>query len=302
MKRKFQAVLGVLALLGALTACSIVDTASDQVALRYNGGIGANRTFTSCVDSSQNQWNAPGDTYYYYPKGQRSYSFSTDEKSDFGPLKASSSDSVEMTVQGIIALTLDTSCKVVTDPGPNGKKWEGGLLQKFHEQLANNENAAPTDDGQPMNEGWKVLLNKYIKQALENAVKTETAKYGWEALYNNTNNVQAQWSAAVIGQVAPLIKTIMGADYFHLDGIIMQRPDIPDGLKGPLTDKQAATVNAQAVEVAKNAANSFPGGIQAYQNYLQQQSINKAMENGKIQVVPVPQGSGINIQIPSPAK
>jgi opacity protein-like surface antigen len=297
MKRILVAAVAAVILGATVTACSTVDTASDQVALHYNGGLGASQYFKDCVDSSQNQWNSPGDTYYYYPKGQRTYSFSTDNKSDFGPLKASSSDSVEMTIQGIVALTLDTSCKAITDS--TGHKWDGGLLQRFHEQLANNEQAAPTDSGQPMQSGWSDLLNKYIKQALESAVKTETSKYKWEDLYNNTNNVQALWSDAVIKQVAPTIKTIMGDNYFHLDGIIMQRPDIPDGLKGPLTDKQAASVNAQAVEVAKNAANSFPGGIAAYQSYLQQQAVNKAIQDGKVQVIPVPQGSGINIQLPS---
>jgi hypothetical protein len=305
MRRKLALVLAIPLAVITLAACSIVDTAPDQVALRYNGGIGSSQSFTSCVDSSTNQWNSPGDSYKYYPKGQRSYSFSMDPKSDFGPLTASSSDSQEITVQGIIGLTLNTTCAPITDPSPDGgktpgKTWPGGLLQKFHEVLANNEGAAPSDSGQPMNPGWSTLLNKYVKQALENAVKTETNKYGWEALYNNTNNVQQAWSDAVIKQVAPNIKTIMGDNYFQLNGIILQRPDIPEGLKGPLTDKQAAVINSQAVEIAKQAANSFPGGIVAYQQYLSQQAINKAIQDGKVQVIPIPQGSGVNVQIPAP--
>lgn len=67
-------------------------------------------------------------------------------------------------------------------------------------------------------------------------------------------------------------------------------------LQNGLTDKEAASLAAQAAEVDKQAAAQFPGGVAGYQAYRQQQAINEAIKSGKVQILPVPQGTSVIVQ------
>jgi hypothetical protein len=90
-----------------------------------------------------------------------------------------------------------------------------------------------------------------------------------------------------------------GVDLITINSVLLQKPGIQPDLMQGLTDKQAAELRSQAAEVDKGAAANFPGGIPGYQAYQQQQAINEAIKSGKVQVIPVPQGSPV---IVSPTK
>lgn len=290
--------LAVLVLAGAaltMAGCSSVDTAPDQVALHYaGGGVADERRFETCVGSSElHNFDGVGETYAYYPTGQRAFKFSTDEGADAGPLTASTRDQQELVVRGVITFTLNTSCKPFTDA--DGRRWPGGKLQKFHELIGRKFSAAADGPDVEPPAGWDKLLGVYIKDIADRAIDNEALRYGWEQLYNDAAK-KAQWEKDVIAAIPDLVKRQAGEDYFTINSIVLQKPDIADVLKGQLAAKQAAVLRGQASEVDKATAKNWPGGISAYLDYQRQLAVNKAIEEGKVKVLPIPQGSAVIVQ------
>jgi hypothetical protein len=274
-----------------LSACSIANTTASEVALQYGAGPLDSRTFVQCVPSGSREINDVNDDHFYYPSGQRDFTFNADQGSDSAPLTSTTSDAQEISVSGTVKFTLNTDCSEFTDP--SGKKWPGGRLQMFHELIAAKFDAAPTDGGEQMGDGWKTLLRNYVGAALDRATDNEALKYGWQALYTDTAK-KAQWEKDVLDQLPAILKTLtQGVDLISVNSVLLQKPGIQSSLVAGLTDKQAATLRNEAAEVDKQAAVNFPGGLAGYQAYQQQQAINQAIKDGKVQVIPIPQGSPV---------
>lgn len=281
----------VAAALLVLAGCSIGNTAPDQVALHYRAGPFDSRTFVDCTSPGTRNVDDVNDDHFYYPAGQRDYTFSPDSGADSAPLTSTTQDSQEIQVTGTVKFSLNTDCTPFTDH--DGKQWPGGRLQMFHELIANKYSAAPTDDGTPMTAGWTTLLRNYVGAAVDRASDNEALKYGWQALYTNTAT-KAGWERDVLAQVPTVLKGLTGGeDLFTISGIVLQKPGIAPALQAGLTDRQAAELRSQAADVDKQAAASFPNGIAGYQAYQQQQAVNEAIKSGRVQVLPVPQGSGV---------
>lgn len=275
----------------ALAGCSIANTTASEVALQYGAGPFDSRVFVKCVPSGSRQVNDVNDDHYYYPAGQRDFTFADGEGVDSAPLTSTTQDSQEIRVAGTVKFTLNTDCGEFTDP--SGKKWPGGKLQFFHELIAAKYDAAPADGGEPMKGGWAALLRNYVGAALDRATDNEALKYGWQQLYTDTAK-KAQWEKDVLDQLPTILKSLtQGVDLITVNSVLLQKPGIQGSLVQGLTDKQAAELRNQAAEVDKQAAANFPGGIAGYQAYQQQQAINQAIKDGKVKVLPVPQGSSL---------
>jgi SPFH domain / Band 7 family len=286
--RRF-AVLPAVAVVAA--ACSIGNTTASEVALQYGGGPFDSRTFVACVPSGTRSIDDVNDDHYYYPSGQRDFTFSADQGADAPQLTSATKDPTEITVSGTVKFTLNTNCDKFTDP--SGKEWPGGKLQMFHELIASKYDAAPDDGGEPMKDGWKGLLRNYIGAAIDRAVDNEALKYGYLDLYTNVDR-KAAWERDVLAQIPAILKSLtQGVDLIEINAVLLQKPSVAGQIVGGFAEKQAAELRAQAVEIDKQAASQFPGGIAAYQAYQQQQAINQAIKDGKVQVLPVPQGSSI---------
>ena len=277
-----------------LTGCSIANTTASEVALQYGAGPFDSRTFVKCVPSGERQVNDINDDHYYYPAGQRDFTFGPGDGMDSAPLTSTTSDAQEISVSGTGKFTLNTSCDKFTDPSV--KEWPGGRLQMFHELIASKLDAAPTDGGEQMKDGWKVLLRNYVGAALDRATDNEALKFGWQQLYTDTTS-KAKWEKDVLDQLPAILKTLtQGVDLITINSVLLQKPGIQPSLVSGLTDKQAATLRNEAAEVDKQAAVNFPGGLVGYQAYQQQQAINQAIKDGKVQVIPIPQGSPVIVQ------
>lgn len=279
----------VVALLAA--GCSIGNTTSSEVALQYGAGPFDSRVFVKCVPAGTRSVDDVNDDHYYYPSGQRDFTFAPGEGVDSVPLTSTTSDGQEITVSGTVKFTLNTSCEPFSDS--TGRGWPGGRLQMFHELIASKYSAAPTDGGEPMAGGWTNLLRNYLLAAVDRATDNEALKYGWQQLYQDTTK-KAQWEGDVLAQLPQILKTLtQGEDMIKIDAVLLQKPTIAPKLAEGMTDKQAAELRSQAADVDKDAAAQFPGGVAGYQAYQQQQAINEAIKSGKVQVLPVPQGSSI---------
>lgn len=291
------AALAVLALAG-LTACSSVNTDSGQAALHYNGGEYSSKKFDACVPPSTRRNNQGwSELFFYYPQGRRDFTFSADSGADSGPLTASTKDQQELTVRGTISFTLNTSCATFTDAA--GKEWKGGKFQKFHETIGSKNwgghRAYSTDEDAEHGAGWDDLIGVYIKNVADRAIDNEALKYTWAELYNNSAK-KAQWEKDVVGAIPDLVKRQAGEDFFTINSIVLQKPDISEVLKVQLAEKQAAILRGDAAEQDKLTAKNWPGGINAYNEYQRQRSVNKAIEGGQVKVIPIPQGSSIIVQ------
>ena len=291
MKSKILALLSTLAL--ALAACSIGNTTASEVALQYGAGPLDSRVYVSCVPVNTREINDVNDDHYYYPAGQRDFTFAV-QGGDAAPLSANTKDSLEIKVSGTVKFTLSTDCSEFKDP--TGKVWPGGKLQMFHELIANKFSAAPTEGGSSMQEGWKTLLINYLLAAIDRAVDNEALKYGYTDLYASADK-KAAWERDVLAQIPEILRSLtQGVDLITINSVLLQKPEVPGQIVSGYADKQAAELRAQAVEVDKAAAANFPGGISGYQAYQQQQAVNQAIKDGKVQVIPIPAGSPVIVQ------
>lgn len=290
MTHRIAAILAALAVL-LTAACSIANTTASEVALQYGGGPFDSRVFVSCVPVNTREVNDVNDDHYYYPAGQRDFNFSADPNADSAVISSATKDPTEITVSGTVKFTLNTDCSEFTDPA--GKKWPGGKLQMFHELIASKYDAAPTDGGEQMKDGWRNLLRAYVGAAIDRAVDNEALKYGYMELFTDEAK-KAQWEKDVLAQIPSVLKQLtQGVDLITINSVLLQKPTVAPQILAGFADQQAAKLRAQAVEIDKQAAANFPGGISGYQAYQQQQAVNEAIKAGKVQVLPVPQGSSL---------
>lgn len=288
MKRTIFATLAVLV---ASSGCSIANTTANEVALQYEGGPFDSKAYYSCVKSSTRDINDVNDTHYYYLMGQTDFTFGDGKGLDSAALTSTTKDSQEIKVSGTIKFTLNTSCDEFKDP--TGKVWPGGVLQYFHELIGMKYQAGNTEGGMPPGGGWTSMVKNYLGAALDRATDNEALNYEWRSLYADTAT-KAKWEKDVLKQLPTVLKSLtQGVDVFKINAVLLQKPGIAPKLADGLTEQQAAQLRASAVEVDKEAAANFPGGITAYQQYQQQQAINEAIKSGKVKVLPVPQGSDI---------
>lgn len=288
MKTRILAALAVTLL--ALSACSIANTTASETALQYGAGPFDSRTFVACVPSSARQVNDVNDDHYYYPAGQRDFTFQA-EKGDAAPISSATKDPTEITVSGTVKFTLNTDCTPFKDP--SGKEWPGGKLQMFHELIASKYSAAPLEGGEPMKPGWNDLLRNYVGAAIDRAVDNEALKYGYLELYTDEQK-KVQWEKDVLAQIPAVLRTLtQGVDLITISGVLLHKPNVAPQILAGFADQQAAKLRAGAVEIDKQAATNFPGGLPGYQAYQQQQAVNQAIKDGKVQVLPIPAGSPV---------
>lgn len=280
MKRVLILATGLILVAG----CSNLETAPDERGIRYSGGavFAEAEAFKNCQGPSEQHYGDSGDKTYVYPAGQRTFKFSDDPGSDTGPLEVSApspggGQPISMKVSGTINFT------------PNMADCDA--LRAFHENIGRKYKAWEIS-------GWKELLNTYIKDPTDRAVDNEALKFDWVRLTSNAE-AKNQWEAQVKATLPDLIKRQSGGDYFTIGNVFLQKPILPDGVNKAIADTEAARQQAQTAEQFKTAAASFPGGPTAYQEFLKQQAINKAIESGQVKVIPIPVGSPIQVNVPN---
>lgn len=292
MKKIAALILG--ASIMAVTACSSVSTTGSTVALQYSAGPFDTKAYQRCWSENQKSLSEDAaDDYFYYPAGQRDFDFSGDGTGKDAPaLTSTTRDGQELKVSGVVKFELNTECKEYTDA--KGKKWPGGVLQYMHETFTAQRGAYGEEDG-TMNESWSKFLGSYLGAAVDRAVDNSSLNYNWQDLYQNPE-IKAKWESTVKGEAEAVVKTLtQDAPIFQIKAVVLQKPDVGDGLKKGLSEKQEAILKSEAARMGEEAGKNFPGGLPAYLNYLREQAVNKAIESGQVKVIPIPQGSPVII-------
>lgn len=285
------AVFGLLALMG----CTSISTQPDEAGLTYNAGPISDTAFDTCVGPGNRDWDGPGDKHYTYPFGQRTFDFGSQDSLEGGAISIVTSDNVTMTVAGVATFALNTDCKT---------------LQQFHERIgikfqAWMENGATTD-------GWRDMLRIYLKQPLEKAMDAVSKKYGYKALYSDPE-VKERWEDEISLLASTFIKDQAGSDYFCQPGfagtgkcgnavLTLQSPVPPENIRNALTAEQEAVAQNNAQKQKNETVKTELESIRELVKVLGPEAyvLYKAIQDGKVSVVPVPAGSGINVNPPAP--
>lgn len=291
------AVAAVVVLGLVLSGCSRVSTQPDEMVLHYAGGTFEAIKFERCINPSSGATIlGPGDTSYSYPFGQRTFDFSGVEDAESKPLSVVSKDNVEMTVSGVATFTLNTDCKT---------------LQYFHEKIGLKFRAY-YEDGESA--GWRRMLNTYMRLPLDRAMDAASQEFEWRGLFNDPK-VKQEWETRVGVLARQFIKETAGADYFcnqNYTGsgecgdisLTIQKPEPPDELVSALASEQAAKAEnvAQAQRNAK--VRTEIESIKDLVKVLGPQGavLWQAIQKGQVSVVPVPQGSNLNITPQAPTR
>lgn len=264
-----------------LTGCGTASPEPDREAIRYDQPPFQGRSFRKCVTPGGYDMAAPwsGADYYDYPVGLRTYTFDGDgKKSDAPAFSANTSEGVEMRITGVVAFRLSDSCDA---------------LRSFHENIGIKHAAYLNEDGN----GWKTMLDTYLKPSIQRAVNDATQSRSWKELYNDPK-VKAEWEKDVKQRLPQYMSQSMSGTYFEDFSPTIQKPDIPDKLAAALNDTQIAIqantaqkernkqIDSELVAIRKLVAVLGPDGYNTYQ----------AVKDGKIQVVTIPQGSSVVVQ------
>lgn len=264
-----------------------INTEPDQSGLWYKAGPFTSTHFDHCVNPGTRQlFGGLDDQTYTYPSGIRTYEFHAGGTQDVAPVKALTKDNLELTVSGVVRFQLNTDCKV---------------LQKFHEQIGLKTKSYM--DGDKTSDGWQAMLSTFLQQSLQRSVNEATQDFNWKDLYSSTD-VKASWEKKVTELLPIYVKQGMGDEYFDNYSLTIQKPELPADLVKALQDTQTAVeqnnaqkqrntqVDTELQSISKLVAILGPEGYNTYQ----------AIKDGKINIMPVPQGSSIMVNPPAAAK
>lgn len=283
--------LAVAAVVLFLAGCSApANVTPDEVGLRYSGtsaSLNAEK-FVKCYGPSEAEYGSTGDKVYIYPAGQRTWKFSDDPGSDSPPMTVTAKGGITMKVAGTVIFT------------PQFR--DCNKLRLFHESIGRKFSAwlKGSDDTTTLQvegaEGWQNMLGTYVKDPTDKAADQRALAYTWDQLATDPK-VKTEWEQGVKADLPGLMKQQSGEDYFTIDNVFFQAPQIPDEIASGLKAREAGVLAGQAAAAASQAASGCDSVCQGYQL---NQAIVKAINDGKIQVLPVPMGSGVNLNVPTP--
>lgn len=275
----------VVVMVVALFSVTRFSTQPDQAGLHYSAGPLSNTEFSKCILPSQRVWDGPADDHFAYPAGQRSYSFGGGAEgaatTEAAPIVTLTGDPLEVTVRGVVSFHLETA--------------DCDTLRQFHEKLGRDKRAYMV--GGEISDGWREVLDIYFGQALQKAINEASQTTGWSALYTDPA-VKSQWENEVKAKLPGYISQAMGGNYFVIDGVTIQKPDLPDALLDSIKSVQVAeqdkiaqeqrneTIRTELVSISELVDVLGPEGYLGY----------KALTDGQIPFYVVPQGTDVIAQ------
>lgn len=286
MRKTLALVAAAILAMLAMTGCTSMSTDSDEAGLVYNAGALSDTQFDVCVPPGNKEWDGPQDKHISYPAGQRTLRFDADKGADRGMFTVNTKDPIELKVSGVITFELkvprskdDPACKV---------------FQAFHESIGNKYKN--TIDNGETTQRWIDFLNDYVAPSTQRALSDATQNLGWAPLYSD-GKAKTDWEKSVLTTLPTYIKQAMGGDFITIKSVTIQKPDLPDDLANAIRATQVA-IQENKAQGEKNAKiNTELDSIRALVKVLGPEGYNtyKAIESGKISVMPIPQGSSVVI-------
>ncbi|MGW0586724.1 hypothetical protein [Streptosporangium sp. NPDC002607] len=159
-------------------------------------------------------------------------------------------------------------------------------------------------------DGWRRMLNIYMRVPLDRAMDAASQEFEWRGLFNDPKVKQA-WEARVGRLAREFIKETAGGDYFCNQNyagsgqcgdisLTIQKPEPPEALVNALASEQAAKAENVAQTQRNARVRTEIESIKDLVKVLGPQGavLWQAIQKGQVSVVPVPQGSNLNITPP----
>lgn len=287
MKKILIAVLAVIGLM-AFSGCSSVSTDNNEKALHYKGGSFSSKKFANCVDGSDRNYDGPGDKHFYYPSGQRTYSFTGRPGSELAPIQAKTQNQVNLKVSGYITFHLNTDCKT---------------LREFHEKIGQKYGAYGTKTGQfsggELPRGWVSLLNDYLATPLNTSLDNAGLNFDWKTLAYNAD-AQSKFESDVKTNLPNQLSDEV-SKYIVIDQVSIQPPEPPTDLVDALEAAEKAKAENDAQKQKNETARTQFDQYRDCKKVLSEQgciTLQLAKE-GNIPFYLIPQGTGVNLGTPS---
>jgi hypothetical protein len=280
--------IAIVALLsaGLATGCSVAKADQAHQGIHAKGGAFSATKFANCISPSTRDYDGPGDKHYYYPAGQRTFSFTGRDGSEIAPIAVTDQNGQQIVIPGYVTFTLTSDCD---------------LLRQFHERIGLKYHAYADKGDADQPQGWLNMLNDYMATPLQQALNkaAQDADGGWKALYTNTA-VQQKFESDVKDALPDLVAQAMGGQYFTINQVSISKPEISQGLQDAIEARQEAE-QAKAAQVAKNKTikTQYQTVKDCLKSGLSEQSctlIYLEQSGANIPFVPVPQGGSINYQ------
>jgi hypothetical protein len=284
-------VVGFFALIILFSGASFADTQPDTVAVHQNGSvlIPTDRTLAEdCVGPSANRYLGLGDEAFYYPAGQRTYSFSSDKGADHPPFEIATSDNQRMTVSGVLTFFLNTDCTI---------------LNKFHTEVGRKNWAGQpafiAQEGAPFT-GWNAMLDVVLGQPLQVSLGANSQQYKTLDLYKS-NTVRTKLEKAVVEALPMAVTKMTGGEYFTRYTLTIQRPLPQKGTVEALERESNAAAQRNAVirenETAKEQYRTI---IECMRMGISEEKciLVYGINSGKVQILPY----GTPVQPATPAR
>lgn len=300
MKNTRKPVLLAAALVACATlsgACAVADPDTSQEVLRYSGGWFNSQAFDTCIGPGVRDVASVGHQHFYYPHGQRTFTFSDVAGADAPPLEVTTKGLIKLKVRGSVTFHLNDNCtpfketKIVDGKQIVVADWPGGLMQRFHDTIGKHNRAYAESGGDPQPPGWDDVIRIYIGGPISKAANDAGLGYSPQELAGDPTK-NAEWQQKVIAALPGLITQQAGGNHFIVDNVQFLQPTLPETLTAEIENNQAAGLRRATADTDKQTADAF-GGVGAFLDYLTRRAIADAIKEGKVRVIPVPQGSNV---------
>jgi hypothetical protein len=278
--RTVMALFAAIALLVGASGCgSVVKTGQDYQAVWYEDGELSAQKFKDCVDPAVRDRKGLGDKFYFYPVGDRTFSFTGRPGSESGPVTIKTKDSQEMSVLGFIQFELTTDCEV---------------LRKFHEQIGLKYGAYFDDNGKSA--GWGEFLNDYFAVPLNSIMDKAGLQQNWNDLYSNSASVTT-FEKYVVDNLGAEIESNLPAGFINVKAVSIETPNPSEGLRKNLEARENAKAEKQVQDEKNKVRESkYAGAAECMKVFTKEQClVLELAEKGDIPFYPVPQGGSINV-------
>lgn len=273
-----------------MTGC-YAKTDPNHQGLHYKGGPFSATKFANCFGTSVRNMDGPADKHYYYPAGQRTFSFTGHSGSEAKPIAVTDKNGQEVYIPGYVTFTLTSDCT---------------LLRQFHERLGLKYHAYADKGDSDQPEGWSNLLNDYLDTPLQQAMnKAAQDAPSWKALYTDTAT-QQQFEVDVKSSLPDLVTSALGGNYITINAVQITKPEVSQGLKDGIAAAQEAILAKQAQQQQNKTVISKYATIKdCLKTGLSESSctlIFLEQSGANIPFLPVPQGGSINYNAGSTVK
>lgn len=281
--KRIIVILAVLFGVIAISGCSVAKDDTQHQGLHYKGGAFSATTYANCIKPGTRGYDGPGDKHYYYPAGQRTFSFNGGAGAEAKPIAVTDTTGQEIDIPGYVTFTLTSDCK---------------LLRQFHEKIGLKYHAYTTKGDGDQPEGWTNFLLDYLDTPLQQAMnKAAQDAPSWKALYTNTA-VQQQFEADVKADLPGLVTAALGGNYLTVNAVQITKPDVSDALKQSIENRNIAEQD-NAAQKQKNAKilTQYDTIKSCLKTGLSESSctlIFLEQSGADIPFLPVPQGGNIN--------